>query len=301
MKNLWIISLLILTVSCGKELKTSSSEIEGDLNGCYELVEGSYKVSNDNGNNCVTVKITKTKETVPFTKQTVGAFGNDALTNAGFGFILSDKANNTVYEFKASQGKMAPEQQEEVLNLQPGETGEVTFIFPKDIKAEYIKLTSEIKFNSTGIIPLEGSVDKYAVKNFNIEFDFKNGKIIGQYQYKTSPAGAYLYLLGREEENSMTQGNYSFKVAIAEMNTNGNLSGRIWGDLRLIRESKDKPYHYDLVCRFLNSNYSEFMTNLESAPLDKLYENLSKPADWHVDTKRLYDYSKEVGFNHAYQ
>ena len=263
----------ILT-GCGKkEVKILSTEVEGDLKGCFKVLDSVCEVvKDDNGNSAIIVNIQRTDESVPFTSETVSSFNQNntkALVLAGFGYEGYNNNSDLSGELFADENNNYTEQQLKILQLQPGQKGTLTLSFEKDIP-ENIILTSQLKFLSTGEISLNGAIGKYGIKNFTIEFNFEKNKISGQYQYLTSPAGAFLYLIGNIASDKLVPGDYSFNILIAEDNGKNQLSGQFKGQLKLVRDSKTSPYYYVLLGTFINKHYQDFRYDLKSVPLNEI-------------------------------
>lgn len=314
-RNLFIaacLGILMILTGCGKkEVKILSSTIEGDLKGNFKVLDSVCEVVKDeDGNPSIVVNIERTDESLPFTPETVGCFGekNDkSLVLAGFGYESYNGEDELVGHLDADENNKFRDQQLEILKLQPGEKGTLTISFDKDVP-EGVVLTSELDFLSTGEITMEGAVGKYGIKNFSIDFDFQKRRIIGQYQYKSSPAGAFLYLMGNIVTVDKNQGDYTFKVLIAEDNGLGELSGKFKGELKLVRDTPTSPYYYVLVGNFRNQKLQNFRYDLKSAPIDKLvygnvlessYAATMNPMFAHsdFDDYGFGSYSEEAAFN----
>lgn len=283
-KHFLFISAIILSIiatGCGKkEVVILSQQVEGELKGCFKVLDSVCEVSKDeNGNPVIVVNIERTNESVPFTPETVGVFNEDnskSLVVAGFGFErYDDKGDQTSY-IDASDNNYAAAEQLNILKLQPGETAQLTVCFDKEIPYGVV-LTSEMKLISTGEITLNGAIGKYGIKNFSIDFNYKKDKISGQYQYLTSPAGAYLYLIGKIISTDNLPGEYISNIYIVEDNGKGMVSGIMKGQLRLTRDSKTSPYYYVLTGNFRNRHYQDFHYDLKSATLNEItYGDLLK-------------------------
>lgn len=273
--------LALLATGCGKkEVKILSPNVEGDLKGCFKVLESVCEVEKDEeGNPTITVTIERTKQSLPFTSKTVGVFGNDdedPLVLAGFGFEGYDDKQESMENIDAEDNLYASNEQLEILKLAPGEKGTLTIKFDKEVPNGII-LTSELEFLSTGEISFNGAIGKYGIKNCTLDFNFESKKIIGQYQYLTSPAGAFLYLMGNLVTVDKEPGDYTFKIVIAEDNGRGELTGKFKGQLKLIRDSKTSPYYYVLVGTFRNFRLDDYRYDLKSLPLNEIqFSNVLK-------------------------
>lgn len=277
MKKIIIYCCIILGFflsSCSqKEVKVLSLKIQGDLKGCYTLVD-SVCVANKNsdGKYEIQVNIKRTEESVPFTTSTVETFGNNtdqSLVLGGIGYEIYDENKNLLLSIDGSENEQDKEGQLNILKLEPGKSAPMKIVFKNEVP-DGIVLTSELKFLSTGEVPFEGSIGKYGIKNCTLDFNFANKKIIGQYQYLSSPAGAFLYLMGNVVTEENKPGNFTSNILIAEDNGRGELTGKFKGQLKLVRDSKTSPYYYVLVGTFRNFNFRDFRYELKSSPITEI-------------------------------
>lgn len=279
MKNMKkVITYAVLTVallsSCAhKEVKILNTDLQGDLKGSYVILDSVCQASkNDNGKYEIQVNIKRTEESVPYTETSVDTFGSSsekAQVLGGIGYELYDADDNMSLAVEGRENESNTKQQLNILTLKPGETAPFTIEFDDEVP-DGIILTSELDFISTGEVAFNGSIGKYGIKNCTMDFNFKNKKIIGQYQYLSSPAGAYLYLLGNVVTGEYKTGDYSFDILIAEDNGRGELTGKFKGQLKLIRDSKTSPYYYVLLGTFRNFNLRDFRYELKSAPINEI-------------------------------
>lgn len=107
MKNvLFVIGLAALLTSCGgndsASLKPETTAIKGDLNGCYEVVDKSYKIIEDGISHVVNVELKRTSKELPFDPKS-GKFDwgtwhgeNKEEIAVRFGCELIDEEGNVV-------------------------------------------------------------------------------------------------------------------------------------------------------------------------------------------------------------
>lgn len=260
-----LIGAMMMASSCKKEMSVKVSEISGPLAGAFEVVGSEFPVEEDGDAYKVTIKLKRTGESVPYTENGVGvlAENQEALTLAGFGYDGGEKA---IVEPKDSKDNI--EGQKKVLCLKNGTEGELTIKFKKDEVPESIKLTTALELVSSGKVLFNGAIGKYGVKNFNVTFNFKDAKLNGQYQYTSTPAGYYLDLEGTVDDMEIENGNYEWDVHITEYGDYGDVSALFDGDLKLVRNSKDEPYHYVMTGKFENTYKGlTFQYNLQSEAL----------------------------------
>ncbi len=264
-------ALLCLVSACSKkEIKPVSTEVEGPLSGAFTVVDEVYPIETEGDVSTVVIKLKRTDVSLPFTSETVGniASPNDeACVLAGIGYNLLDAAGDEIKSCPADKNQKAEKEVLALLTLQPGETGTLTLTFNKESNPTEFKLTSDMKLLRTGKVRFDGAIGKYTVKNFDLETSFENGTIKGQYQYSSSPAGAFLPLTGFGEMQKPDNGVYTFNCSITEEGNGAMRSGAFVGKLQLTRDSKTSPYYYVLEGEFTNFNYEIFKFNLVSAPL----------------------------------
>lgn len=265
--------MLILSSCVKKEVLILSPDVEGDLKGCFKIVESTCEVMKDeDGYQYIELTVERTNESVPFTDKTIGVFGNPdgALVAGGFGFEAYNEEKKEISEVDSEDNHFCEEEQLNILKLATGKRATLKIKLDEKELPHGIILTSKINFISTGEITLNGSIGKYGIKNFSIDFNFDTRKIIGQYQYKSSPAGAFLYLMGNIVTVNNMPGNYVTDIFMAEDNGNNELTGKFKGQLILTRDSKTSPYYYVLRGTFKNFRYQDFRYSLRSEPLPEI-------------------------------
>lgn len=271
-----IITLLCLCLvlglaSCKKTVSVSSSEVSGVLEGAFEVKEGDYEVeTDDDGNSIIKVEIKRTDNSVPYTSALVKPFsykGDKAATLAGFGFVEKDAKGKDINEVNAAENDYDEDNQIEILTLKEGKKGELVIKLSGELPAS-LELTSAVSLVRTGNIELFGSVGKYATKNWTMDFNFKDNKNEGKYQYATSPAGAYLYLNGHTHKKSDKEDSFDYTLNFVENNGHGTTSADFSGTISLKRSSPTSPYQYFIEGNFINSRGQSFYTSLKSSPLE---------------------------------
>ena len=257
--------LLLSLCACKKDMSVKVTDITGPLSGAYQLDGTEFPVVEDGDGYKVSIKLKRTDESVPFTNEGVGVISskNSAMVVAGFGY---DGGSDFIVKPEDCDGDI--DSQKQILTLANGASGELVFKFKKDDVPETIKLTTALELVSSGKVTFDGAIGKYGVKNFNLTFDFKNSTLKGQYQYKTSPAGAFLDLEGKIADMENENGNYEWDIAITEYGDYGDVSALFKGDLELKRDSKDSPYYYVMTGDFVNTHKGlNFKYNLKSQGL----------------------------------
>ena len=264
----------LLMTSCGKEkVKILSNEIEGDLKGCFQVLDSICEVQKDpEGNPAIVVNIKRTDESVPYTPQTIGVFGEETqgtLVLGGIGYEGYNEEGENIGDLSGEDNAYAKKEQLDILKLATGAQGKLTITFGKEVPSS-VTLTSELEFLSTGEIELNGAIGRYGIKNFSIDFNYTTKRITGQYQYLTSPAGRFLYLIGKIANTENEAGDYTTNIYVAEDNGKQELSGIFKGQLKLVRDSKTSPYYYVMAGTFRNKHYDDFRYDLKSAPLTEI-------------------------------
>lgn len=260
--------LAMALTSCGSEtLKPEETKIEGDLSGAFTLVDEEYPITADGDKASVTLKIKRTDITVPYLQDKVGALGKEAddemMVQAGFGYKLYDTDGKEIDDVAAADNE-AFKEVKQVLNLQPGEEGELTITFDKKLKPATVLLTTKAKILSSGPLEFVGSIGKYGVKNFEADFNFVKGEEKGKYQYVTSPAGAFLFFKGTNESYNLTSNQNSWKFSMTETNDAGGWCGSYEGTITLMRENEKSPYYYKMEGKFTNFRFDTYNFTISS-------------------------------------
>lgn len=254
--------------SCTKKVKVEVSEIEGPLAGAFTATPGEYVVQkDDDGNEFIVVDVTRTNETLPFTSENISVYGQDAKNVyflAGFGYKADDASPNS--PTKASNNVCPVEQQLEILKLPTGGSGKLPILLVEGIPAS-IKLTSELQIENTGEFSLNGSIGQYGTKNFTMEVNVAKETVTGKYQYKTSPAGAFLNLNGKILSSKCSDNKYSYTLRINESSNHRSWSGTFNGTLTLKRDSNTTPYYYEFVGTFESHQFIVYDYDLKSDPI----------------------------------
>ncbi|MDE7413112.1 MAG: hypothetical protein K2N05_04885 [Muribaculaceae bacterium] len=278
-KYLGLFLLMVAFVSCDKFVEPKGSEIDGDLKGCFELTGEKYQYSKEGDEGVFTVTVRRTDQSVPYAPEVISTFSDDAkeqLYVAGFGYTLYDKDGSIIEEVKADKANLAANEVVNILKLKAGEEGQLSIRTKRADVPVKVALTTGMEFCNSGKVVLEGAIGRYGVKNTEIEVDFQKNEITGKYQYKSSPAGAFLWWKGKIEPTEMKQGNYEWKVTMTESNDRGGWSGDFTGSLTLSRASEKEEYHYSLPGDFTNSHFDTFRTDLNSPVLSDLYKSEEK-------------------------
>lgn len=294
--------LVFLLSSCGgnKVITPQDTAIEGNLAGCFTLEDAEYPIEGKGDNRSVTVRVKRTDISTPFTSKTVGSYGQETLFTAGFGYEFFDKDGNSIFKIEPEDNDEDTEAQLEILNLNPGETGELSLPIDAGLEPAKVALVTGFQFNSTGDIELQGAVGDYPVKNFVVDFLLDKSTMSGQYQYETSPEGAFLYIFGKTQLIQVEEGNYEYKVKFLEDNGKGQISADFDGKLEIKRDAETSPYYYLLTGNFTNSKAKEFYLSLKSKPFDELYADYT-PGESTIPDPTQYDYSmlNDYGWNSA--
>lgn len=276
MKNLLFTTLLmLLMVSCDKFVEPKENEVDGDLKGCFELTGEKYDLVSDDNGASFTAKVRRTEQSVPFAPEVVAPFNDGDKKEfflAGFGYTLFNKEGKEILTVKPEESKLSVEQVTKILSLKPGEEADLTINVPQGVEPAKISLSTVLKFVNSGNVKFEGAIGKYGVKNMEVEFNFAEKVVKGKYQYKSSPAGVYLWWNGRIQAIETEDGSYEWEVVIVESNDNGGWCGDFAATLQLTREAKNKDYYFSLAGDFTNFKYDNFKAELKSPVLPELYK-----------------------------
>lgn len=261
----------IVMASCTKSVTPKEVEIEGDLKGAFELVDEAYPIEKGDGNSYITVKIKRTKVTVPYIGDAVAVLGKSVedegvMVQAGFGYTLYDESGKEIETVEATDNEEY-KGEKAVLSLKEGEDGELKIKFDSNLTPAKVKLTTKAKILSSGALWFVGSIGKYKVKNFEAHFNFAKGEEKGKYQYASSAAGAFLYFKGTNENYNVVDGTPQWKFTMYEENDNGGWSGGFEGTITLCREKETSPYYYKMEGKFTNFRFDTYNFEISSKPI----------------------------------
>lgn len=268
-------ALALMAVSCSENIAPKATTVNGNMDGCFEVVEQSYPVTKSDNMKSFTVQLKRTNATVPYNAENVSPFAEPTEKTcflAGFGCTLFDN-DAELKSIKAEDMQVDKAQLLKVLNLKPGETGELTITYPADLKATHFELSADFLLQQTGEIVLEGAIGRYAVKNFKVNFNLATEKVNGTYQYATSPAGAYMILEdGTIVPTKEAREKNVYGFLVDEYSQQGLSTGTFNGNLSLKKDGPQEPYYYvaagqmTAVISFPPKTYD---FTLKSAPLNQ--------------------------------
>jgi len=160
-----ILSLITLTSCSDKDvkLKPSATEISGDLEGCFVVIDREYKVFTDEWpDGLITVEIERTDKYLPFDFDdkelwTFGMSGSAANVMVGFGIEYLDEDGNIVSKISADgagfSGSYDPDESIALVKMKNGRTGTIRFQMPSDKDANIVafRITSAFQENEETI------------------------------------------------------------------------------------------------------------------------------------------------------
>lgn len=266
-----LVAICLLATACSKSVSPKTTDIEGDLNGAFELVDEAYPIETSGDEASITLKIERTDVSVPYFGENVAALGKqvddeNVMVQAGFGYTLYDEAGTVIDEVEAADNE-AYKDVKSILALKQGDTGQLKIKFDKNLKPAKVKLTSKAKILSSGSLWFVGAIGKYGVKNFEAQFNFAKGEEKGKYQYTSSPAGAYLYFKGTNENYNVVNGTPQWKFSMSEQNDAGSWCGSYEGTITLCRDNEKSPYYYKMEGKFTNFRFDTYPFTISSKPI----------------------------------
>lgn len=161
--------LFLLAASCGKkqnsndgqndaiELKPASTEISGEMEGCFTVVDRNYKVKfEDFVGGVLTVELVRTDNPLPFSTDdrelySYSSYSASPYVQVGFGIDLLDEDGNIIDKTSASasglSGPYSPDECVELVKLSEGKTGAIRFSISEDAKeATSFRITSAFQY-----------------------------------------------------------------------------------------------------------------------------------------------------------
>ncbi|MCM1153705.1 MAG: hypothetical protein NC328_08670 [Muribaculum sp.] len=265
-------ALCLITASCNKASVTpQTTEIDGDLKGAFELVDEEYPIEKGDDGSYINVKVKRTDVSVPYVGDAVAVLGksvddDNIMVQAGFGYTLYDEAGKEIETVDAADNEEFKDEKA-VLTLKEGTEGTLKIKVDAQAKPAKVKLTTKAKILSSGALWFVGSVGKYGVKNFEAHFNFTKGEEKGKYQYASSPAGAFLFFKGTNENYNVVDGTPQWKFNMNELNDNGGWSGTFEGTITLCREKPTAPYYYKMEGKFTNFRFDTYNFEISSKPI----------------------------------
>lgn len=178
-------SLAALIMSCGGNnavtLTPESTELKGDLKGCFEVVDKNYKVVEDGINDVINVELKRTSEALPFDPKT-GSFNygiwygdNNEEIEIGFGIELLDKDNNVIKTIQAGESGWYGVESEDIkpiMKLNEEETG--TLRLKIDIESE------PVKFRILSSLEKSTNTDEYDTSSTSYTYDSEESSYIDE-------------------------------------------------------------------------------------------------------------------------
>lgn len=161
--------LLLAMTACGSKekkqeggnetltLKPATTEISGEMDGCFTVVDRSYKVKMEEfTGGILTVELERTDKPLPFSSEgraiySFGSFSQSAYVQVGFGIELLDEDGNIIDKTSASAGGLSgpysPDECVELVKLSEGKTGSIRFSISKDAsEAVSFRITSAYRY-----------------------------------------------------------------------------------------------------------------------------------------------------------
>lgn len=161
--------LFLLAASCGKkqnsndgqndaiELKPASTEITGEMEGCFTVIDRNYKVKfEDFVGGVLTVELVRTDNPLPFSTDdrqlySYSTYSASPYVQVGFGIDLLDEDGNIVDKTSASasglSGPYSPDECVDLVKLSKGKTGTIRFSISEDAKeATSFRITSAFQY-----------------------------------------------------------------------------------------------------------------------------------------------------------
>lgn len=145
LKSIALAFLAISLVSCGgkKEsetaekgvLKPVETEVSGDMEGCFKVIDKNYKIITDGWDKVITVEIERTDKDLPFNLEgkelvPISDGGSSACIEVGFGIEFLDADGNVLHKVSANRYSSEFIDRKEFValaKLNPGKKGTVRF------------------------------------------------------------------------------------------------------------------------------------------------------------------------------
>lgn len=151
-KILFLLASITLFLACGKgektivespaevTLKPNTTEVNGDLSGCFEVIDKEYK----SNNGLLTFELKRTDTQLPFelkdgkSPSSYGTFGSDVYVHVGFGIEFLDKDGNILHVISATASGLgscySSDDPIALAKLKAGQSGIIRFSVPEAAK-----------------------------------------------------------------------------------------------------------------------------------------------------------------------
>ncbi len=177
MKHYILSSLLLslLLLSCGSkdknqteetegtevlELKPASTEITGEMEGCFTVVDRTYKVKLEEFlGGVITVELKRTDMPLPFSTEgrmlySMGSYSASSYVQVGFGIDILDADGNIIDKTSATSsglaGPYSPDECVELVKLSEGKTGTIRFSISSDATdATSFRISSAFRYGGS--------------------------------------------------------------------------------------------------------------------------------------------------------
>ncbi len=163
--------LFLLATSCGKkeksqddkesiQLKPATTEISGEMEGCFTVVDRNYKVKFESfTGGILTVELVRTDKPLPFSTDdrelySFSSYSASPYVQVGFGIELLDEDGNIIDKVSASgsglSGSYSPDECVELVKLSEGKTGSIRFSISDGAKeATSFRITSAFEYGGS--------------------------------------------------------------------------------------------------------------------------------------------------------
>ncbi len=119
-------------------LKPATTEVSGDLAGCFTVVDRNYKPIEEYSSKLITVEVIREDSVFPFVlgernySTQFNVLGGEPCVRVGFGIEFLDSDGNVVKKTTARSGSYSRDEAIELMNLKPGSTGTIRFKVPDE-------------------------------------------------------------------------------------------------------------------------------------------------------------------------
>lgn len=161
--------LLLAMTACGSKekkhdgenetltLKPATTEISGEMDGCFTVVDRPYKVKLEGfTGGILTVELERTDKPLPFSSEgraiySFSSYSQSAYVQVGFGIELLDEDGNIIDKTSASgsglSGSYSPDECVDLVKLSEGKTGSIRFSISQDAsEAVSFRITSAYQY-----------------------------------------------------------------------------------------------------------------------------------------------------------
>lgn len=215
-----ILAAMVITSCGGPDIKAEKKDINGDINGFFEVVDKEYSI---NGDGKVSIEFKRAKEGMPGKWKKGMELGTYTPNGKNYELTLTveykDKDGNVITK-ETAKYPSEKEELEALVALGADQTGSVTFKAPENAATFTVSSVFKCGAARPEALNLSGSVGKYPI---NMHMDISSsGEITGAYYYLSMGPNNPLFFKGQMNE----EGQFSMNEFTRDGFNSGSFKGK---------------------------------------------------------------------------